>query len=111
MARTSSWTGWIAFADWLMTIIGSIGRTEAVRPIPGTVREGRARDHEWSGMEVGELPGPAREPDDAGKGREIEDDVPERGVVARPVDDEVTVQHAASRVGRRGIDDPRADLD
>jgi len=24
MARTSSWTGWIAFADWLMTIIGSI---------------------------------------------------------------------------------------
>jgi hypothetical protein len=24
MARTSSWTGWIAFADWLMIIIGSI---------------------------------------------------------------------------------------
>src|SRR6266496_3479102 len=44
-------------------------------------------------------------------GRKIEHDMPVRAVFAGPVDDEVGVQHAGSRIGRRGIDDPRADLD
>src|SRR5512132_1718315 len=87
-------------------------RTEAVRPVPGTVRVGRARDNERSRLEVGELPGPAKERDHAGQGRKIEHDMPERGVVPRPVDHEVTVQHAGTRIaGCRGIDDPRAELD
>src|SRR5512133_167276 len=63
-------------------------------------------------MEVPELPGPARERDHAGEGRSIEHDLPERVAVPRPVDNEVTVQHAGSRIADRlGVDDPRVDLD
>src|SRR6476646_10890059 len=89
-----------------------IARTEAVRPVPGTVRKSRTCDGDRSGPEVAELARPAREGDHAGVRGEIEDDVAERCVVARPVDDEVAVQHAGSGIARsRGVDDPRAGLD
>ena len=60
-------------------------------------------------MEVGELPGPARERATADRGGECA--VAERGVVSwsRQVEDHVTVQIPKTVHG--GIDDPRADLD
>jgi hypothetical protein len=49
MARTSSWTGRIAFADWLMIIIGSIDLFErliAVIRNQYNVRRGAAGAHD-----------------------------------------------------------------
>src|SRR5215216_4116427 len=89
----------------------SVVRIEAVRPVPGTIGHGRARDHDRPRAEVGEFAGPAGERDYADERPEIEDHMPVRSVVAGPVDDEVAVQIAGSRIaGRRGIDDFRADL-
>ena len=91
----------------------SIARIEAVRPVPSPVLERgspNARDNDTA-TEVGEFPGPARERHRSLTGRESENDVAERSVVAGAgrVERDVAVKHGRTR--RDSIDDLRADLD
>ncbi len=49
MAKTTSWTGWIAFAGWLMIIIGSIDFFEGLIAVIRNqyyVRRGAAGAHD-----------------------------------------------------------------
>jgi len=83
--------------------LGSILRTEAVRPFPAIVGPAQVRDGHC-GTEVGELPGPARERATADRGGERA--MAEHGVVtwSRQVEDHVTVQIPKTVHG--GIEDP-----
>src|SRR5450631_1973041 len=87
-----------------------LARTEAVVTVPEPPESGTqiARDND-TGMEPGELPGPARERDHPAMGQTIEHDVAEREVAGRDNEDDVTV-HGGS-TSRLQIDDPRADRD
>src|SRR3954465_1816630 len=87
------------------------GRGEVVGPVPGTVRERRARDRERSGMEVREPPGPARERDRTGEGHEIEHDMPYHLIVARSRPTEAPGHREREEVARRGVEAPHARLD
>jgi hypothetical protein len=91
-------------------LVRLLAGTEAVVTVPEPPESDTqiARDND-TGMEPGELPGPARERDHPAMGQTIEHDVAEREVTGPDDEDDVTV-HGGS-ASRLEIDDPRADRD
>jgi hypothetical protein len=74
--------------------------------MPQARRIGRDID---TGLEPGEVPGPARERCLAARGRKIELDMAGRSVAGPGVEDDVGVQRAS--LSRLCVDDLRTDLD